>query len=190
MGLHFAGRELGAISLLTGIPFLSSEGREWIQARTGQSVSTDKLSPTKTPWEKERAQSSNTVLMKLYHQNTFELPDWQCVRMYHEAYKRSAVMRRIFPVIDVDLFEDTMVTAYQASHSHFSVGQASARACIIAFLAFVSRLPPVKDQLKGSAFAFVDHEALATKVELLLTQVLQEPASLEGAQAVTMLVRN
>ncbi|KAJ5569474.1 transcriptional regulator family: Fungal Specific TF [Penicillium hispanicum] len=187
VGVHFAGRELGVISLLTGIPFLLPEGRDWIQARTGQTISRDKLSPSRTPWEKERAQSSKALLMSLQNPDIFELPDWRCTRLYFEAYKRSLVMRRIFPILDIELFEDTINAAYQQTQARFELGQASSRACIVAFLAFSSRLPPVKDQLKGTPFASVDHDALATKGEFMLAQVLQEPASLEGAQAVTML---
>lgn len=188
MGVHFAGRELGSISSLTGIPFLSSEGQEWVQARTGQTISSDKLSPSRAPWEKERGQTSNTLFMNLANQNLFNLPDYRILRRYFEAYKGSLVMQRIFPVIDTDLFEETILSAYQQPQNSFRFGQASTRACIIAFLAFVARLPPVKTQINPSDASLVDHDTLATKAQFLLAQVLQEPANLDGAQAITMLV--
>lgn len=188
MGVHFAGRELGSISSLTGIPFLSSEGREWVQARTGQTISSDKLSPARAPWEKERGQTSDTLFLNLGNQNLFDLPNYDILRRYFEAYKGSLVMQRIFPVIDTDLFEETIISAYQQPRTSFGFGQASTRACIIAFLAFVARLPPVKTQISPSDASLVDHDTLATKAQFLLTQVLQEPANLDGAQAVTMLV--
>lgn len=189
MGVHFAGRELGVISLLTGVPFLLPEGQEWIQARTGQTVSSDNLSPARAPWDKERSQTPNTLLVNVQGQNHFELPDWQVVRLYLEAYKNSPVMQRMFPVIDADLFEETMIAAYQQPQSSFRFVQASTRACIIAFLAFVARLPPVKNHVSTSAACAVDHDVLVTKGQSLLAQVLQEPANLDGAQAVTMLVK-
>ncbi|KAJ5172040.1 transcriptional regulator family: Fungal Specific TF [Penicillium capsulatum] len=187
VGVHFAGRELGVISLLTGIPFLLPEGQEWIQARTGQSISSDKLSPTRAPWEKDRGQNAHFLLANLQDPDFFELPDVRCVLVYFEAFRSSPVMRRLFPVVDFDLFEETIASAYKQPKSTFQYGQASIRACIIIFLAFSARLPPVKEQAKGSPFAVLDHDALATKGEFLLGHVLQEPASIEGIQAVTML---
>ncbi|KAJ5923844.1 hypothetical protein N7466_008031 [Penicillium verhagenii] len=189
VGLHFAGRELGVMSLLTGIPFLLPEGQEWIRSRTGQTISSEKLSPTRAPWEKERGRISNTILMDLRNDDLFELPDRRSVQVYFDSYKRSTVMRRLFPVVDVDLFAETIDEAYRQSHSSFEFGQASTRACIIAFAAFVARLPPVVNDIRDPACVSleIDHEVLASKAQFLLSQVIQEPASLEGAQAVTML---
>lgn len=175
------------MSLLTGIPFLLPEGQEWIQARTGQTVASDKLSPARAPWEKERGQISNTILMDLRSQDLFALPDERSVMLYFDAYKTSPVMRRIFPLVDSDLFIETIRDVYQQPQYSFRFGQASSRACVLAFLAFVSRLPPLKDKTFGSPFSYVDHESLAVKAQFLLSQVMQEPASLEGAQAVTLL---
>jgi hypothetical protein len=186
--VHFAGKELGVISLLTGTPFLFPEGQEWIKARTGQAVSIEKLSPARAPWEKERGQSFNTLLMNMNSLNPFDLPDLGTVRVYLEAYKRSKVMRRIFPVIDPILFEETVRTAYRQSISSFTYGQASARVCVIAFLTFASRLPPVNDIVGAINIPPIDQDLLATRAQFLMPQVLQEPASLDSAQALTMLV--
>ena len=179
---------MGVISLLTGTPFLFPEGQEWITARTGQSVSLDKLSPARAPWEKERGQSFNTLLMNMNALNPFELPDLGVLRVYVEAFKRSKVMRRIFPVVDTELFEETISTAYKQSISSFTYGQASARVCVIAFLTFVSRLPPVNEIVGALHIPPIDHDLLATRAQFLMPQVLQEPASLDSAQALTMLV--
>ena len=149
VGVHFAGRELGGISVLTGIPFLLPEGQEWIQARTGQTVASNKLSPTRAPWEKERGQTTTNFLIDLQSHDPFELPDLRILRLYLDAYKKSALMMRVFPVIDPELFEETVISAYQQSPNNFQFGQASTRACIIAFVAFTARLPPVQAQVKG-----------------------------------------
>ena len=194
VGVHFAGRELGVISLLTGIPFLLPEGQEWIQARTGQTISSDKLSPARAPWEQEQGDSANSILLSIQNTRTFELPDKRCVTLFYEAFKDSPVMRRIFPILDDELFPETIRNAYHQPQTTFSFGQASARACIMAFVAFVARLccpaPPVKDNFPGIAeIGFeIDHEAWAAKAQILMAQVLQEPANLDGAQAVLMLV--
>jgi hypothetical protein len=184
VGVHFAGRELGVISLLTGVPFLLPEGQAWIQSRTGQTISHDKLSPLHAPWEKERSQANQKLLMSLTSQNLFEPPDWRVVRLYFEAYKSSTVIRRIFPVIDCDLFEETIHAAYQQSSTGYR--QTSSRACITAFLAFICRLPPIKMLARETP---VDHESLAGKCQFMISQVLQEPATMDSLQAVTMLVR-
>lgn len=120
--------------------------------------------------------------------NFFELPDLGTVRVYIEAYKRSKVMRRIFPVVDTELFEETVSTAYRQSLSSFTYGQASARVCVIAFLTFVSRLPPVNEIVGNFPIAPIDHDMLATRIMFLMPQVLQEAASLDSVQAMTMLV--
>ncbi|KAJ5822395.1 hypothetical protein N7447_004735 [Penicillium robsamsonii] len=187
--VHFAGKELGVISLLTGTPFLFPEGREWIKARTGQEVVMDKLSPARVPWDKARGKTFNTVLMNINNTcNPYELPDWRTVRVYFEAYKSSKVMRRIFPVIDPELFEETLTTAYSQSPSTFEYGQASARVCVIAFLTFISRLPDVKDIVTATTtITPIDHDLLSTKAQFFMPQVLQEPASLDAVQAITML---
>jgi hypothetical protein len=186
--VHFAGRELGVVSLLTGILFLLPEGQEWIESRTGQPISVDKLTLVRLPWEKERAQSSNELLMSMQAQKHFELPERAVVQSYYQAFLKSNVMQRIFPIIDAVLFQDTMNAAYHESHSRFAYGQAGIRACMFAFVAFVSRLPPVKSQLGSFSRTPIDIEAMVTKAEFLLAQVLQESASLEGIQTVTLLV--
>lgn len=195
--VHFAGKELGAISLLTGTPFLFPEGQEWIKARTGQHSAIDKFNPARAPWEKERGQTFNTVLMNMSMNantntcNPYELPDWRTVQVYFHAYKSSRVMQRIFPIIDLDLFEETLNKAYSQSTSILKYGQASAKVCVIAFLTFVSRLPPVKAIVNATATTTtipVDHDLLGTKAQFFMPQVLQESASLDAAQAITMLV--
>lgn len=188
--VHFAGKELGVISLLTGTPFLFPEGQEWIKARTGQHVAIDKLSPARAPWDKERGQTFNTVLMNMNMNtnNPYELPDWRTTQVYFQAYKNSKVMRRIFPIIDPELFEDTINTAYSQSPSTLIYGQASARVCVIAFLTFVSRLPDVKNFVSTTTTDPIDHDLLATKAQFFIPQVLQESASLDAAQAITILV--
>ncbi|KAJ6011747.1 hypothetical protein N7522_002102 [Penicillium canescens] len=182
-----ARKELGVISLLTGTPFLFPEGRAWIEARTGQSISIDRLSPARAPWEKERGQSFNTLLMNMNALNPFELPDFGVLQVHLEAFKASKVMRRIFPIIDFELFDETIRTAYKHPGPTFGYGQASARVCVIVFITFVSRLPLVKEMVAALNMTPVDHDLLATRAQFLMPQVLQESPSLDSAQALTIL---
>ncbi|OQD81585.1 hypothetical protein PENANT_c026G09190 [Penicillium antarcticum] len=185
--VHFAGKELGVISLLTGTPFLFPEGQAWIEARTGQKIPIDTLSPSRAPWEKERGQSFNTLLMNMNALSPFDLPDYGVLQAHLEAFKASKVMRRIFPIIDFDLFDETIKTAYKRPGPTFGYGQASARVCVIAFLTFISRLPHVKETLAALNIAPVDYDLLATRAQFLIPQVLQENPSLDAAQALTIL---
>ncbi|KAJ5554745.1 C6 transcription factor [Penicillium sp. DV-2018c] len=187
--VHFAGKELGVISLLTGTLFLLPEGQEWIKARTGQSVAIDKLSPARVPWDKDRGQNFSTFLMNTNTKAIFELPEWETLQTYIKAYKSSKVMRRIFPVIDPELFDVTVNRAYAPSSLPFEHGQASAKACVIAFLTFVSRLSAVNEVIQKSTIHIppLDHDLLVAKAQFLLPQVMQEPAGLDTAQAITML---
>jgi hypothetical protein len=121
-------------------------------------------------------------------QNLCELPDWRLVRLYFNAY-RNSVMQRIFPVIDTDLFEETMIAAYSQPQSYFGQEQASSRICILAFLAFAASLPLVDIHLEDDSSFFVDHESLASKSQILLAGVVHEPPDMDIVQAVTMLAR-
>lgn len=185
MPLHFAGRELGPVSLITGIPFLSHSGRQWVQSRTGQQIAFDKLSPTRPPWEKQRAQTSNAMLMNSQCQKIFELPDRKLVERNSELY-HSSLIQRIFPVIDVVIFKETIKAAYDLPHPDSPV-PSSTRACIFAFLAFATLIhhPCMKEGLDG--IETIDGESYVLKVQHLVPQLVQEPVTLESLQAVTML---
>ena len=188
--LHFAGRELGPVSLVTGIPFLSPSGRQWVQARTGQEVTFDKLSPTRPPWEKERAQRSNSVLMNLQSQGAFELPDRNVVERHFDLYQ-SSLMQRIFPVVDTVLFSETIKAAYQQPYASLA-GQSDKRACVFAFLAFSSFIghPCHHPELDPSKVNIppIDGEVFVPKVQQFIPQLLQDPTTLDSLQAILMLV--
>jgi hypothetical protein len=126
--------------------------------------------------------------MNMLRQKLCGLPDRRLVRLYFDAY-RNSVMQRIFPVIDTDLFEETMVAAFSQPQSYFGQGQASSRICILAFLAFAASLPLVDIHLEDDSSFLVDHESLASKSQLLLAGVVHEPPDMDVVQAVTMLAR-
>jgi hypothetical protein len=161
--LHFAGRELGAISLFTGIPF------------------------SRAPWEKQRGQNSSTMLMHLQSPNAFDLPDRSLLELNFEVYCTS-LMQRIFPVVDPVLFWTTINSAYKQHASGADSAHVSSTACIFAFAAFVSILCYPCFLQQGREIPRFDEDACVAKTRYLLCQVLQEPPTLEGLQAVTMLV--
>ncbi|THC88848.1 hypothetical protein EYZ11_011708 [Aspergillus tanneri] len=179
------GREFGVVSLMTGIPFLLPEGRQWVQSRTGQTISFDKLSPSRPPWEKQRAISSNELLMSLRTQNIFHLPDRRIVELRFDAYCNS-LMQRVFPVLDRVLFWDTIKVAYQNLDQNAHCTRAGVRACVFAFLAFSIAIDPCLNT-DGTDLPSIDGEECALKAQHLLPQILQENPSVEGIQALTML---
>lgn len=181
--LHFAGRELGVTSLITGIPFLLPEGQQWVQARTGQPIAFD---TARQPWEKQRALGSNSLLANMQTQNPFELPPENIVQVYLNVYS-SSLMQRIFPAVDPVLFRDTIRSAYKQTRSSNHYGQASSKACVFAFIAFASILQCSGEDYQSN-LPPVDSEAFATKVHCLLPQFTHETPTLDGLQAVTMLV--
>ncbi|KAL5343585.1 hypothetical protein BJX70DRAFT_385371 [Aspergillus crustosus] len=184
--LHFAGRELGAISLFTGIPFILPEGQEWVQSRTGQKLAFDQFTSSRAPWEKQRGQNSNTMLSHLQAPNAFDLPDRALLELNFEVY-RTSLMQRVFPVVDPVLFWTTINTAYKQHASGSDTVNVGSKACIFAFAAFVSVLCyPCFLQI-GREVPRFEEEACVAKTRYLLCQVLLEPPTLEGLQAVTML---
>ncbi|KAL4779781.1 hypothetical protein BJX76DRAFT_351496 [Aspergillus varians] len=184
--LHFAGRELGAISLFTGIPFILPEGQEWVQSRTGQKLAFDRFTSIRAPWEKQRGQNSSAMLMHLRTPNAFDLPDRHLVEANFDIY-RTSLMQRVFPAVDPVLFWTTINSAYSDEASSSEIAQVSSKACIFAFTAFVSMLCNPCLLSQGHKLPDLDEEASTVKARYLLCQVLQEPPTLDGLQAITML---
>ncbi|KAL3436209.1 hypothetical protein BDV09DRAFT_184381 [Aspergillus tetrazonus] len=184
--LHFAGRELGAISLFTGIPFILPEGQEWVQSRTGQKLAFDQFTSNRAPWERQRVQNSNAMLMHLQAPNALDLPNRQHIEFSFNVY-RTSLMQRVFPVVDPVLFWTTIDAAYKEPFSGSDGAHVSSKASIFAFATFVSGLckPCFLDQ--GTNLPRFDEEACVLKARYLLCQVLQEPPTLDGLQAVAML---
>ncbi|KAL3469695.1 hypothetical protein BJX99DRAFT_251781 [Aspergillus californicus] len=184
--LHFAGRELGAISLFTGIPFILPEGQEWVQSRTGQKLAFDQFTSSRAPWEKQRGQIPSSMLSHLQTPNPFELPDRHKFELSFEAY-RSSLMQRVFPVVDPVLFWTTINSAYKERSQASEGARASTKACIFAFAAFVNVLCNPCLVHHGQTVPRLDDEACAAKAKYLLCQVMQESPTLDGLQAVAMI---
>ncbi|KAL2830466.1 hypothetical protein BDW59DRAFT_170058 [Aspergillus cavernicola] len=184
--LHFAGRELGAISLFTGIPFILPEGQEWVQSQTGQKLAFDRFTSSRAPWEQQRGQNPGSMLMHLQTPTAFDLPDRRSLELNFEAY-RSSLMQRVFPVVEPVLFWTTINSAYKERHSGSDSVPASTKACVFAFAAFVGLLCNSCLIQQGHKVSPLDEEACAAKAKVLLCQALQESPTLDGLQAVTML---
>ncbi|KAE8146839.1 putative C6 transcription factor [Aspergillus avenaceus] len=184
--LHFAGRELSVVSLLTGIPLLLPEGQEWIQTRTGQKIDVEKLSPTRPPWEKQRALNTSAWLSDLKTGTLFDLPDKTTVELHLKRYGLS-LMQSVFPILDPKLFQETINAVYQEPYPDSYYGQAGLRGCIFAFLAFSSLIIDPCTMHQPPQPPPVDGQKFFTQANLSVPQILQESPTLEGVQTVTML---
>ncbi|KAL4882546.1 hypothetical protein BJY04DRAFT_226950 [Aspergillus karnatakaensis] len=184
--LHFAGRELGAISLFTGIPFILPEGQEWVQSRTGQKLAFDQFNSSRAPWEKQRGHDSSSMLTHLQSPNALDLPDRALLELSFEVY-RTSVMHRVFPIVDPVLFWSTIKSVYKPRAPNAERSHVGAKACIFAFAAFVSVLCYPCFAQQGREIPRLEEEACIAKARYLSLQVLQEPPTLEGLQAFTIL---
>ncbi|KNG90574.1 Zn(II)2Cys6 transcription factor [Aspergillus nomiae NRRL 13137] len=182
--LHFAGRELSVVSQLTGIPFLLPEGQEWVQSRTGQKIDVDKLSPTRPPWEKQRALNSYAMFNDLQTGQIFDLPDRKVLELHLERYRLS-LMQSIFPIVDYELFQETIDAVYQKPSPDSCYAESSLRGCIFAFLAFSSLIMNPCNEVTAPTPPPVDGEKYFMKAHLLVPQILQGTPTLDGVQAIT-----
>lgn len=118
---------------------------------------------------------------------TFQLPDERVLRLYLDAYKTSLTTQNLFPVIDTDLFEDSIDSVYR-QHAHGPEGDEHAiTACINSFLIFCVHSNPIRKIVERSLRLVANKIADDVKYSLPIF-LMKQPASLEVAQAFTMLV--
>ncbi|KAE8356959.1 Zn(II)2Cys6 transcription factor [Aspergillus coremiiformis] len=185
--LHFAGRELSVVSLLTGIPLLLPEGQEWVQSRTGQAVDVEKLSPTRPPWEKQRALNSYALANDLKMGAAFDLPDRAVLEAHLERY-RISLMQSVFPIVNPALFQETIDAVYRQAQPDSCHAQAISKGCIFAFLAFSSLImAPCSAPEVQILPPPVDGERYFMKAHSMVPQILQGTPTLDGVQTVVIL---
>lgn len=130
---HFAGTELGGLSSTTGLPLFSAEGQEWVQIKSGESVSMDKLCRELS--EKSRSSLSSPRTSEPPRIDSIVLPDRIIVERSARFY-RTSIFQVIFPVLDLELFHDTIKRAYESTDN--SPETTSAKCCILAFIALAA----------------------------------------------------
>ncbi|XHG02982.1 hypothetical protein AWENTII_006303 [Aspergillus wentii] len=169
--LQIADRHLGNICTFNGMPFLSTSGQEWIKACTGEDLHLEQCPNAELPhW-----QHSST------DPNGYELPELGLLYRVIEQYDRS-VFRLFFPILDPDLFESTIRTAYYGETSTVSPGLQSAKACVFAFIALASL---VLHGTEGFSLKFSARYVRAA--HHFMPQAFHEPFTLDGLQAILLL---
>ncbi|KAL4863514.1 hypothetical protein BDV12DRAFT_206449 [Aspergillus spectabilis] len=169
----FAGQSLGSIGGFNGLPVFSPSGIRWIKERTGEDVSLDMYrgGPLGTA-------ASNTADIR--DNESLPLPDVFIIRALLAKFKTS-IYYQLFPMINSACFEYTILAAYGQEVSDISPSIASAKACILAFMALTSFLA---SSTQEGAIMNVDRYARAAQD--LLPEVFQS-VTLDGLQAILML---
>ncbi|GKU16178.1 unnamed protein product [Fusarium langsethiae] len=174
--LHFGGFHLGHLSQHNGLPLISDQGKEWIASKTGMQIDFDtgqQLLPTlPLPLSAHHFTDS---------QDLYSLPDRTVVETIFNAFANSS-FRLVFPVVDPELFCDTIDLAYMSwTGKAPSLEHMSQIACV---LAFVSMIPLFQGSLTD--LPPVDTNLCATKARYILTDVV-EGSSLATLQTAFML---
>ncbi|PYH92392.1 hypothetical protein BO71DRAFT_357387 [Aspergillus ellipticus CBS 707.79] len=174
--LHFAGHYVGDFTSYSGIPCFSHDGHEWVRSRTGEAGTFEDVWSSKLT--KEAPHFMNPDVNVPGFPAGPELPDRSIVDRYMSHYFLSYV-RLVFPIVDDVLLRDTVDLAYQSCQGPPSVEHTSARACVLAFLAFVAELEPSPD------LPPINSNAYAAKAQRLLPYILHD-ISLPTLQSMVM----
>lgn len=151
---------LGQHWYFKGIPINSTQGREWISSKIGESVTLDGFHLFGS--QKHHFSSSSPP---------FTFPERQTIEGILNSYFISP-WRLLYPVIDPTLVEETLTAAYTESRS--------AQVCLLAFMALCSRL-------KGSRVQLDDSDVFVHASHSFLPKSLGQ-STLESLQTVIMLV--
>ncbi|KAI9927206.1 hypothetical protein MW887_003590 [Aspergillus wentii] len=176
--IHFAGWEVG--NLQTGVPNLLPEGLQWIKSRTGL------LLPFPTsqhaPWEKPHPSTLGR------REPAPKLPTKSMLKRFLDVHMPSP-LHRIFPVVDSQLFSQTIEAAY--SHSNWPQTQnQSAQACILTFMALVSSLNHLDPSYNDTQLPSIPRDAYIAHASAVLLAIIQEPPNLDALQtAISLVVR-
>lgn len=169
--LHFAGHDLGEISSGNGVPLFSSAGRKWIEARTGQLLT---ITPLDLPLWYAQEQDYDGFLSP----TNFDLPDLKVTEEYYNVFCDGHI-RYVFPMVDPELFKQTIATAYQPPGRMPSFQHARAKACVLSFISVISFMEPL------AKVTPIDFQKCALKAQYLLPQAMVD-TSIDGLQVAFM----
>lgn len=186
--VRFAGRSLGSINSYSGIPVFSPRGLQWLQSRTGETATSEKLCSLGLPWLNANQGSRESLHLSSWscqqgRQHTLDLPDREIVREYAESYNSSG-LSLLFPLIEMSLFEETIRIAYDSPHTPYSPYVQCAKACIFSFLAFASNA-----NIQSSALSEINIDECALEAFRLIPHIVEGPPSIDGLRTIILLVR-
>lgn len=177
--LQCAGRHLGNICNFNGMPVLCKSSHEWVKSCTGQEFRLDQFPASVQGWQLPLTNDSNDQCIP---SGRPELPGITLLLKEIQHYQSTAY-GIFFPIIDPSLFQSTIDAAYHQKTSKDSPGLISAKACIFAFHALALMVIPDKEMPFPRPTIDYFREAYR-----LLPEVFNETASLDGFQALLLLV--
>lgn len=181
----FSGQKFAAVCSRNGIPHFTALGEQWIHSQTGLwphfhnedgfafSETTDNTPSNALALKSLKGQVKQAELEKL--------PEKWITQALLDIFKTSD-FRLIFPVVDGDLFEDTIRLAYDSPDANPTIEAIGSKACVLAFLSVTSH------HFCGHEIAkLVDSDACARQAQLLISDFIED-ASLTTLQVMVMLV--
>lgn len=169
--LNIPGYDLGIISSHGGIPVFSSLALRWIQERTGDP------NAFKAAYS---AHASDSSAPPVRYRPGPELPSRTAVESCLALFS-SSPLRLVWPVVDIDSFQQTIQLAYTSPETRL-LEVRIAKLCVLVFVAFLSVLEPVHTSVVS-----LDPKACAKQARDSLLSVLDQP-TVEGLQAAITLV--
>jgi hypothetical protein len=148
-------------------------GRRWIESQTGQSLGFAQLD---MPLWHNRDRDHDAFVSPA----DTELPDLTVTRAYYKSFC-DGHFRLVFPIVEPELFKQTIVAAYEPPGRGPRYRQARAKACVLSFLSIIGFMEP------SARVPPLDYNACALKAQYLLPQAMVD-TSLIGLQIAFMQV--
>ncbi|RAH63874.1 fungal specific transcription factor domain-containing protein [Aspergillus aculeatinus CBS 121060] len=178
---HIMGHVPTHLRASNGLPFFTTESRQWMESRTGQTIDFDRLSLNSPRRQSQSVGGLATTREYFQTHDHPDLPDRSKVLLVFQSFRRFWV-HRFFPLLHPDLFHYTMEAAYENKASDASPDPSTARACIFAFMAFMNSWP------FGQALPDDNNiQEYGYQAQYLLSETLDGAATIDGIQALLML---
>ncbi|KAL7791849.1 hypothetical protein V8C37DRAFT_416595 [Trichoderma ceciliae] len=183
----FSGQKFAAVCSQNGIPHFTSLGEQYIHSQTGQwprfhnedtsafYEATDHVSSGALQLKPLKGQAKQTEIQKL--------PEKWVTHALLDAFVNSD-FRLVFPIVDRDLFEETIRQAYDSPDTNPTIEAVGSKACVLAFLSVTSHHFCALDVAK-----LVDSDVCAKQAQLLMPDFIED-ASLTTLQVMVMLLLN
>ncbi|EHK21433.1 uncharacterized protein TRIVIDRAFT_180483 [Trichoderma virens Gv29-8] len=180
----FSGQKFAFVCSRNGIPHFTSLGEQWIYSRTGlwpNFRNEDAFAFKETTNHAPSAALALKSLSGLTKQAEIQkLPERWITQALLETFTTSD-FRLVFPVVDRELFEETIRLAYDSPATNPTIEEIGSKACVLAFLCVTSHHFSTQDVAK-----LVDSDACAKQAQLLISDFVED-ASLTTLQVMVML---
>ncbi|KAK4059069.1 transcriptional regulator family: Fungal Specific TF [Trichoderma harzianum] len=182
----FSGQKFAAICSRNGIPHFTSLGEQWIYSRTGlwpHFRNDDAFAFRETDHVPSAASALQSLKGPAKQTEIQKLPERWITQALLDTFTASD-FRLVFPVVERELFEETIRIAYGAPVTDATIEEVGSKACVLAFLCVTSHHFATQDAAK-----LVDSDACAKQAQLLISDFVED-ASLTTLQVMVMLFLN